>query len=294
MWLILYMRSVVYQTRNARWSIGKKTEKCSRILIMPDDARTHAGLHIGEHGTWLLLLLRQTMMRRLLKSCKRRCRVSESEWAANISSHTDRFMSSVRRLLVYIRLNTVSALMLYVCKVEHRSFVSASYFTIVPAVRSRTHRAVSKRPCQKLAHQICATELVLRFYSLTPTAFHQSGHTPCLWRPWWRARAFLPSPAQLSWIPELDMIWHELFSARSESFSLTEMFQEKTPLPFKEPCKKERKKRDIQACSQLLCLFFSLEQLHVKFLHKIMKLSPTKCLQNSSEIILWIILGRRA
>jgi hypothetical protein len=177
------MRSVVYQTRNARWSIGKKTEKCSRILIMPDDARTHAGLHIGEHGTWLLLLLRQTMMRRLLKSCKRRCRVSESEWAANISSHTDRFMSSVRRLLVYIRLNTVSALMLYVCKVEHRSFVSASYFTIVPAVRSRTHRAVSKRPCQKLAHQICATELVLCFYSLTPTAFHQSGHTPCLWRP---------------------------------------------------------------------------------------------------------------
>jgi hypothetical protein len=161
----------------------KKTEKCSRILIMPDDARTHAGLHIGEHGTWLLLLLRQTMMRCLLKSCKRRCRVSESEWAANISSHTDRFMSSVRRLLVYIRLNTVSALMLYVCKVEHRSFVSASYFTIVPAVRSRTHRAVSKRPCQKLAHQICATELVLCFYSLTPTAFHQSGHTPCLWRP---------------------------------------------------------------------------------------------------------------
>jgi hypothetical protein len=128
MWLILYMRSVVYQTRNARWSIGKKTEKCSRILIMPDDARTHAGLHIGEHGTWLLLLLRQTMMRRLLKSCKRRCRVSESEWAANISSHTDRFMSSVRRLLVYIRLNTVSALMLYVCKVEHRSCVGKLFY----------------------------------------------------------------------------------------------------------------------------------------------------------------------
>jgi hypothetical protein len=33
------------------------------------------------------------------------------------------------------------------------------------------------------------------------------------------------------WIPELR---HELFPARSESFSLTEMFEEKTPLPKQE------------------------------------------------------------
>jgi hypothetical protein len=33
------------------------------------------------------------------------------------------------------------------------------------------------------------------------------------------------------WIPELDMIWHELLSARSESFPLTENVRRKEPTP---------------------------------------------------------------